>query len=78
MPMRQRLGAATTQLAAGLGGCWAEHVVNIGTVRWSVIARRGKLVDEADHYNVGYLEAGDGDVDDSGESENTKDFPDAV
>ncbi|KAI5821848.1 hypothetical protein K523DRAFT_358886 [Schizophyllum commune Tattone D] len=24
-----------------------------------------------------YLEAGDGDVDDSGEPENTKDFPDA-
>ena len=52
--------------------------MDIGTAHWSVIARRGRLVDDADHNNVGSLEAGDGDVDDSGEPDNTKDFPDAL
>ena len=51
--------------------------MDIGTAHWSVIARRGRLVDNAVHNDVGYLEAGDGDVDDSGEPENKKDFPDA-
>ena len=51
--------------------------MDIGIAHWSVIARQGRLADNADHNNVGYLEAGDGDVDDSGEPENLKDLPDA-